>query len=110
MKRYNLSEIMRTAHSLYNKTIGKYTWAEALKKSWKMAKFDVMVASQRKAMEEARKKDEARQTVERAKRAESFKNWEPAKPSVAYNDLSIPQSAFYSPNSKGRFGSHYVGD
>lgn len=110
MKRYNLSEIMKRAHSLYNNTIGKYTWAEALKKSWKMAKFDVMVASQRKAMEEARKEDEARQIAERAKRSETFKNWEPAKPSASYNDLSIAQSAFYNPNSKDRFGSHYVGD
>jgi len=110
MKKYNLSDIMKRAHSLYNNTIGKYTWAEALKKSWKMAKFDVMVASQRKVMEEARKEDEARKAEERAKRSEAFKNWEPAKPSAAYNDLSIPQSAFYNPNSKGRFGSHYVGD
>lgn len=62
MKRYNLSEIMKRAHGLYNNTIGKYTWAEALKKSWKMAKFDVMIASQRKVMEaEAKAKKEAEQ-------------------------------------------------
>lgn len=62
MKKYNLSEIMKRAHSLYNNTIGKYTWAEALKKSWKMAKFDAMIASQRKAMEtEAKAKEEAEQ-------------------------------------------------
>lgn len=34
---------------------------------------------------------EARRKVEAAKRAEVFKNWESAKPSAAYNDLSIPQ-------------------
>ena len=61
-------------------------------------------------MDVAMQEGEARRKAEAAKRAEAFKNWEPAKPSVAYNDLSIPQSAFYSPNSKGRFGSHYVGD
>ncbi len=39
MKKYNLSEIMKTAHNLYK--TGKYTWAESLKKSWKMAKFRI---------------------------------------------------------------------
>ena len=34
---------------------------------------------------------------------------EPARRS-AYDDLSIPTSAYYTNNSKGRFGSHYVGD
>ncbi len=28
MKKYNLSEIMKTAHNLYK--TGKYTWAESL--------------------------------------------------------------------------------
>jgi len=101
MKRYNLSEIMRAAHRTY-KYVGKKqgkTFGQVLKSTWRLAKLDV-------AMQEG----EARRKVEAAERAETFKNWEPAKPSVAYNDLSIPQSAFYNPNSKGRFGSHYVGD
>lgn len=34
---------------------------------------------------------------------------EPARRSV-YDDLSIPTSAYYTNNNKGRFGSHYVGD
>ena len=32
--------------------------------------------------------------------------WKLAK----YNDLSIPSSAYYNPNSTGRYGAHYVGD
>ena len=39
MKKYNLSEIMKAAHNIYK--TGKYTWAESLKKSWKMAKFRI---------------------------------------------------------------------
>lgn len=63
MKQYNLSEIMKRAHDLYNNA-GKYSWAEALKKSWKMAKFDVMIASKLKALkEEAKAKAEEEQEL-----------------------------------------------
>ena len=52
MKRYDLSKIMKRAHNLYNNCRSKYpTFSEALKKSWKMAKFDAMMAEQRTAME-----------------------------------------------------------
>ena len=61
MKRYDLSKIMKRAHNLYRNT-DKYTWVEALKKSWKMAKFDAMIAAQRPAMEaEAKAKAAAEQ-------------------------------------------------
>lgn len=61
MKQYDLSKIMKRAHSLYNNARAKYpTFSEALKKSWKMAKFDVMLAANRPAMEaEAKAKAEA---------------------------------------------------
>lgn len=42
MKQYNLRAIMKRAHNLYKNT-NKYTWGAALKKSWKMAKFDTWV-------------------------------------------------------------------
>lgn len=63
MKRYNLSQIMKRAHNLYNNARTKYpTFSEALKKSWKMAKFDAMIAANRPAMEpEAKAKAEAEQ-------------------------------------------------
>lgn len=61
MKRYDLSKIMKRAHNLYNNARAKYpTFSEALKKSWKMAKFDAMIAANRPAMEaEAKAKEEA---------------------------------------------------
>lgn len=40
MSQYNLSQIMRTAHNLRKNCPAKYTtFAQALKKSWSMAKF-----------------------------------------------------------------------
>lgn len=51
MNRYNLSEIMKAAHNMY--TTGKYTtFADALRRSWKIAK-------NRKAIEERREANEA---------------------------------------------------
>lgn len=58
MKKYNLSDIMNTAHKLYRNT-NKYTWAEALKKSWKMARFNVWL----KGQAEVRKAEEAEQAA-----------------------------------------------
>nr|DAF41319.1 MAG TPA: hypothetical protein [Caudoviricetes sp.] len=60
MKQYDLSKIMKRAHKLYKNT-NKYSWAEALKKSWKMAKFDTMLAAQCPVLEaevKARKEKE----------------------------------------------------
>ena len=52
MKQYNLSKIMKRAHQLYNNARAKYpTFSEALKKSWKMAKFDAMITANRPALE-----------------------------------------------------------
>lgn len=49
MKVYDLSKIMKRAHNLYNNARAKYpTFSEALKRSWKMAKFDVQVADSAK--------------------------------------------------------------
>ena len=46
MKRYNLSEIMKGAHNMYR--TGKYsTFADALRKSWKVAKFNKEIADRR---------------------------------------------------------------
>ncbi|MEG1659464.1 MAG: hypothetical protein RR304_02680 [Bacteroides sp.] len=63
MKKFNLSKIMKRAHNLYNNARAKYpTFSEALKKSWKMAKFDAMIAANRPAMEvEAKANEEAEQ-------------------------------------------------
>lgn len=52
MTRYDLSKIMKRAHNLYNNARAKYpTFADALRKSWSMAKFEVKVVEVRQAME-----------------------------------------------------------
>lgn len=61
MKTYNLSEIMRAAHTMYR--TGKYvTFADALRKSWQVAKFRKEVEARRAetvAYHEAKKQEEA---------------------------------------------------
>lgn len=49
---YDLSKIMKRAHNLYKNAHAKYpTFADALRKSWSMAKFEVRVVEARRAME-----------------------------------------------------------
>ncbi len=67
MKKYNLSDIMRNAHKLFRNT-NKYTWAEALKRAWKMAKFNVWMKEQAEARE-AEKAAEA--AIEAARREQA---------------------------------------
>lgn len=99
MKRYNLSKIMREAHTikkymkLYSLTHGVKTWADCLKLAWANEKKLVANEEERKAEIEAMKAALA----------------QPAKRS-SYDDLSIPKSAYYNPYSYGSFGAHYVGD
>lgn len=67
MKRYNLSEIMKKAHNLYNNARAKYpTFAEALKRSWKMAKFNVQVADSIKAIDAEKETQKAKEQEARA--------------------------------------------
>lgn len=99
MKRYNLSKIMKAAHQikkymkLYSLTHGVKTWADCLKLAWSNEKKRVT-------------DEEARTAEKEAMRAALV---EPIERS-SYDDLSIPASAYYTNNSKGCFGSHYVGD
>lgn len=61
MARYDLSKIMKRAHNLYNNARAKYpTFADALRKSWNMAKFEVRVAEERHAIEAETKAREAK--------------------------------------------------
>ena len=51
MARYDLSKIMKRAWALFTNARVKYpTFADALRKSWSMAKFEVRVAEERQAM------------------------------------------------------------
>lgn len=61
MARYDLSKIMRRAHQLFTNARAKYpTFADALRKSWSMAKFEVRVVEERQAIEEETKAREAK--------------------------------------------------
>ena len=70
MKRYDLSKIMKRAHNLYKNAHVKYpTFADALRKSWNMAKFEVRVAEERHAIEAETKAREAKKREEREQAA-----------------------------------------
>ena len=74
MKVYNLSEIMKSAHTMRKFRPEKYpTFSEALKKAWKVAKFNKEIADRRAetiAYHEA-KKQEAQELAARIARIES---------------------------------------
>ena len=96
MTRYNLSEIMRTAHRTY-KYVGKKqgkTFGEVLKSTWRLAKLDV-----------ARQEADAKRKAEEEKRQEALKSSKPAEV-VRYNFIG----EIYNRNSRGYMGSRYCGD
>ena len=100
MKRYNLSEIMRTAHRTY-KYVGKKqgkTFGEVLKSTWKLAKLDVAIQESKAARQ-----------AEEAKKAEAFNNCKPVE-RKSYDDSKVTWSDCYNSNSRGYMGSQYCGD
>lgn len=104
MKRYDLSKIMKDAHRMYRysyKKRGK-TFGQALHLAWFMAK-SLVEAEEREKREQRRKEEEARKREEWTKQ-EHFTS------ESIYNRMDIPESAFYSANSTGLYGAHYVGD
>ena len=69
MKRYDLSKIMRKAWALFTNARAKYpTFADALRKSWKTAKWEKSIAKKCKAIEEEEKvrEEKAREKREQA--------------------------------------------
>lgn len=96
MKRYNLSQIMKSAHRTY-KYVGKKqgkTFGEVLKSTWKLAKLDVAI-----------QESAAKRQSEEAKKAAEYKNCQPAEV-VRYNFAGD----VYNRNSKDYMGSQYCGD
>lgn len=90
---------MKDAHTikkyikLYSITHGVKTWADCLKLAWQ---------DEKKRISEEAAREAKKQTMKAALA-------QPTKRS-AYDDLSIPQSAYYNPCSYGHLGAHYVGD
>ena len=100
MKKYDLHKIMKTAHEIYRKyfklyqlTHGVQTFGDCMKVAWANEK-------KRIADEEARKAE---------KEAMQAALIQPERRST-YDCFNAPSFAYYNPNSKGAFGSRYVGD
>lgn len=88
MKKYNLSQIMKSAHRNYRRANGEKTFSECLKSAWKLAKLQESFSDEnivKKGKEFAEKLNE------------DIRKSAKATPSKAYNDLSIPVSAYYNP-------------
>ena len=103
MKKYDLSQIMKSAHRTY-KYMGKKqgkTFGEVLKTTWHLAKLQLCFS------EEAIK---ARREKVLNERMELLAKAAEATPSIEYNNPGIPLSAYYNPCSTHRHGAHYVGD
>lgn len=100
MKRYNLSQIMKSAWRSYKRAGNERTFSECLKSAWSLAKL------QEYCSPEAVK---ARTNQFLAERHEAMSNAAKATMDKGYNNKSIPASAYYTA-STGRYGAHYVGD
>lgn len=101
MKKYNLSQIMKSAHRNFKNANGEKTFSDCLKSAWKLAKMQNLFSK-----DSIKERDT--QFTQRAK--EESSKVAKSTPSKAYNDLSIPTSAYYNPSSLGRMNSKYVGD
>lgn len=100
MKRYNLSQIMKSAHRKFRSSKGEKSFSECLKSAWMFAKLQDSLSDENIAK---RNKEYAKAINEKVG------GITPTKRS-SYDDLSIPLSAYYNANSTGRFGSHFVND
>ena len=87
------------AHKLYRLYGGKISFSESIKQAWRnyggrAVTTDYKAAANKSYLDKMRKE---------------YKDLKPAQRS-SYDDLSIPESAFYTNNKRGRFGSKFVGD
>lgn len=99
--RMNSSKVMARAHRYYKLYRGKISFSESIKLAWKyhreMTEKDIpdyKAAANKTYLDKIRK---------------DYKEMKPSQRS-SYDDLSIPESAFYTNNRRGRFGSKFVGD
>jgi hypothetical protein len=93
MKRYNLSQIMKDAHSFFrsNSRMGR-TFGECLKLAWDWAKDAIKCREEREAKIKAMVANQ--KPVEHTSQIEGRLTW----------------SDCYNTNSKGYMGSQYCGD
>lgn len=98
MKRYNLSQIMKSAWRKFRK--GGMSFSECLKSAWKFAKIQDIFSDDNVSKRDREFANNLNEKIRNS--AKAIRS--------SYDDLSVPSSAFYNPNSTGRYGSHYVGD
>lgn len=91
---------MKSAHRSYKRNKGEKSFSDCLKSSWMLAKLQETYSPEN---------TKARNSKIAENRNEAIRNSAKAT-SSSYDDLSIPSSAYYSANSTGRLGAHYVGD
>lgn len=98
MKRFNLSQIMKDAHILYNNEFQRRgrSWGECLKAAWRWEKDAVRVRAEKEAKQKA--------MLEAAWAAHNARKNEPAKVD------NLTWSDCYNVNSRGYMGSQYCGD
>lgn len=101
MKKFNLSQIMKSAHRSYKRSKGGQSFSDCLKSAWKFAKMQNLFSDDNM---------KAKATQFAQKLNDEIRNSAKSTPSKAYNDLSIPESAFYNTSSTGHMGAHHVGD
>lgn len=96
---YNLSQIMKSAHR-NNKKGGK-TFSECSKSAWGFAKLQESFSSEAMKSRTDKFLAEIHEVISKAAKATPGKD--------NNNNLNIPASAYYSPNST-QYSTHYVGD
>lgn len=100
--RMNSSKVMARAHKYYKLYGGRMSFSDSVKLAWKQYRestgkvdpIDYKAAANKAYLDKIRK---------------DYKDIKPAQRS-SYDDLSIPESAYYTDNKRGRFGSKFVGD
>lgn len=97
--RKNSSKVMAMAHKLYRLYGGTMSFSESIRQAWKSYGSGAVTTDYKAAANKS--------YLDKIKKV--YKNLKPAQRS-SYDDLSIPESAFYTSNNRGRFGSKFVGD
>lgn len=113
MKRYNLSEIMKAAHNMYR--TGNYqTFGDALRRSWRVAKFRVEIAARRDStiMYMERKKQEEAYKAAWVAKIEAEKQKKPRQMKVGIVEAEYP---IYNTGSRKHYSmfsgwGNYCGD
>ncbi|WP_289621689.1 hypothetical protein [Bacteroides congonensis] len=98
MKKYNLSQIMKDAHRLYNNKFQRKgrTWGECVKAAWMWEKDAVKVRAEKEAKKQA--------AIEASWAAHNERVNQPAQPE------NLTWSNCYNSNSRGYMNSQYCGD